>query len=337
MNGPDIIEMEEIEAAIAEAQAQVSSQTSVMNGLSEDIKRNSVAIEGAHGLGTEGPHTHGGEAGGGGMIDGDYENAEGVDFSIADATKIYCDIFHLGKFLSENSGTVVQTLTASKCYYVQIDMSERYSLTTAAKLVEDTAWPASNTDLLVYKLCEVNADGDRAILYSGCWLEADGAYTRLRFGDVVAPDVPIGTLRMWNDSATVPLGWEIITPVNVNGHPAAYMAMYSGTVPYTEYGATLGYQWHGETQNGHPKHDLSHEHVETGYATASEDGNVCITYVKDTDNVKDWTDDTALPDVEAPDDDSDLATHKGSSNSNTDTDNRPPATVFVVIIRTALA
>ena len=60
MNGPDIIEMEEIEAAIAEAQAQVSSQTSVMNGLSEDIKRNSVAIEGAHGLGTEGPHTHDG-------------------------------------------------------------------------------------------------------------------------------------------------------------------------------------------------------------------------------------------------------------------------------------
>ena len=62
MNGPDIIEMEEIEAAIAEAQAQVSSQTSVMNGLSEDIKRNSVAIEGAHGLGTEGPHTHDGGA-----------------------------------------------------------------------------------------------------------------------------------------------------------------------------------------------------------------------------------------------------------------------------------
>ena len=60
MNGPDIIEMEEIEAAIAEAQAQVSLQTSVMNGLSEDIKRNSVAIEGAHGLGTEGPHTHDG-------------------------------------------------------------------------------------------------------------------------------------------------------------------------------------------------------------------------------------------------------------------------------------
>ena len=60
MNGPDIIEMEEIEAAIAEAQAQVSLQTSVMNGLSEDIKRNSVAIEGAHGLGTDGPHTHDG-------------------------------------------------------------------------------------------------------------------------------------------------------------------------------------------------------------------------------------------------------------------------------------
>jgi hypothetical protein len=79
MNGPDIIEMEEIEAAIAEAQAQVSLQTSVMNGLSEDIKRNSVAIEGAHGLGTEGPHTHDGEAGGAvGAVGAEYDPDTGT-------------------------------------------------------------------------------------------------------------------------------------------------------------------------------------------------------------------------------------------------------------------
>ena len=138
MNGPDIIEMEEIEAAIAEAQAQVSLQTSVMNGLSEDIKRNSVAIEGAHGLGTEGPHTHdgGGTVGTVGAVGAEYDPDTGTYGTITLLRDRHCHWWAGDAYDSTIfwEGTTFTGVGNYLCAKLDLTASDRWNI---ARYIED--------------------------------------------------------------------------------------------------------------------------------------------------------------------------------------------------------
>ena len=117
---------------------------------------------------------------------------------------------------------------------------------------------------------------------------------------------------------------------------------YKSGTAYNTVADTVGFTWHGATENNHPFHALLHTHTVDPpivHAAFSCDPPLNIHAWSDgtptnlTTTPLAWDGTTALPTREKPDGSHD-ADHKGPENSNQDTDNRPPSQVYVWIIKT---
>lgn len=140
------------------------------------------------------------------------------------------------------------------------------------------------------------------------------------------------SVQIWlgapGDIATDKPGWAISTNWNPGAFPAAYRAADND---YGTIGATGGEWWHGKAGNNHPDHQLEHchaltqscEYVKTGSGTPGQ----LAQYGTGWTGLASWT--------QA---DNDLrVVHTGPYPTGpvpkTDTDNRPPYTVTLFIVR----
>ena len=265
-------------------------------------------------------HSEAGEQGKYGGIDGipdtTGDNDEGVDIVSAGVERLIIDVQHLGAH-TEKTET---SLANSTKYWIEVDLTEPNtgSVANAVTLQNGIAWPTS-PDLLVWKLGETNADSSRMKLWRAAWLETDGTYMFLRFSNISAPDVPLGTVRM-STSDYVPLGWSVIDEM------AGRVAVGQGP-PDTDYD-TVG------NEGGHEFADLDHVHFggpyqfkeingEDAYEDDESGRTACIRIMDLESTVEDWSGDDIEEDTTKPDADHIL-------------DLRQPWRVFRFIKRTAI-
>lgn len=140
-------------------------------------------------------------------------------------------------------------------------------------------------------------------------------------------------------------GWQLCDGTNgtpdLRGKFVVTVGPSSGpNAPTYAYGDSGGHNWHGESENNHNHHRVSHIHefpVLTGYTAdgisscalgpifvPTQDFVPCCN--TGTGDVIEWCGSDSLPTQSAPEDISgyDYAVHYGPYNTNLDTDNRPP-------------
>ena len=265
-----------------------------------------------------------GEDGDAREIDGSITDPAGVN--VSGITDINVGVYHLGNYIE------MDTSLGTGTYWLKIDLA------TTGGTPEDACsivyYDPSGDNILAYKLLTVDGEG-KALLYRGAWTEYDGSNVDIRFTQITAPDVPLGTIRMWDDlPATIPIGWGEYTALS------ARFPVGLGGEDYTSIGQEGGFKAHGKSENNHPDHDLSHYHEKSVETETSPSFSTCgcgmtsIDYLADIDvsGVEEWTGAGGYGVKPNP------VEHGGSCSEwgGDDTDNRPPYSTILFIKREAV-